>query len=77
MLISHGAEIEATDHVGQTPLAEACANSTNDNEHTQVADLLIAKGAKVNCKNQAGRTPLQQAGDGRVATVLRKHGATQ
>jgi ankyrin repeat protein len=42
MLLAHGADIEATDHVGRTPLCEAA-----ESDQTEMVQLLRSHGAKV------------------------------
>jgi len=51
-----GADVNAKDGGGWTPLHYAAGNS-----HKEIAELLIAKGADVNAKNDKGRTPLHRA----------------
>lgn len=77
LLINSGADIEAVDNVNQTPLAEACSSSMDDAAHIEFVKLLLSKGANVNGDDKAACTPLQLAGDGKIAEILRKHGATQ
>ncbi|GKT91873.1 ankyrin repeat protein [Colletotrichum tofieldiae] len=56
LLIEKGADIEAKDEDGQTPLFHAC-RFRND----AVARLLIEKGADIEVKDKNGRTPLANA----------------
>jgi len=77
LLIASGASLEAVDQADQTPLALACSSSMDDPAHTEFVELLLSKGANVNGNNKAACTPLQMAGDGKIAGILRKHGAAQ
>ena len=56
LLISSGADVNATDNTGYTPLFYAAQNSQQ-----KVAELLIGAGANVNTKDQYGNTPLHYA----------------
>jgi predicted component of type VI protein secretion system len=60
MLIEAGADVNARDGMGQTPLMFATRNST-----PEVVTLLIEAGADVNARASSGRTPLSRA-NGRV-----------
>ncbi len=80
LLIAKGADVNATDGDGDTPLHLAGNNTATK----EVAELLIAKGADVNAMNlsppgrRIGRmTPLDMATLGNrteIADLLRKHG---
>ena len=51
MLIEQGADINARDHFGNTPLHIGV-------RHKEMVALLLEKGAKVNTRNAFGNTPL-------------------
>lgn len=53
-LIENGADIEAKDHNGQTPLFYTTRRFSN----TQAAGLLIKSGADINARDNRGNTPL-------------------
>jgi ankyrin repeat protein len=64
-LLEHGADIEAKDNRGYTPLHWACYNS-----HVAVVNELLSRGANTEANNYSGDTPLHDASlYGRVAVV--------
>ena len=74
LLLDHGADINAINNDGRTPL------STNLKHYHQadVARLLIAKRANVNTRDKTGRTPLSFAvsfGDAAITELLLENGA--
>jgi ankyrin repeat protein len=75
-LLAHGADVNARNLVGNTPLHEAVWE--DDEAHKDVVGLLLAHGADVNAKGQQGATPLFDAafdGSTGVATLLLAKGA--
>ena len=62
LLLSRGADVNATDKVGQTALMKALTGHASEwkviGATTPIVRLLLAHGAKVNAKDQEGRTPL-------------------
>ncbi len=56
LLISKGADVNAKNENGQTPLFDAAVAG-----HKEIVELLIANGANVNAKNDYGTTPLHNS----------------
>ena len=56
MLIARGADVNAKDKYGKTPLNRAIESGLMD-----MVELLVAKGADVNAKDKYGKTPLDRA----------------
>ncbi len=72
LLISNGADVNATDDEDYTPLHHVAEAG-----HSNFVKTLIDNGANVNAKNEFGDTPLDIAvdeGNDETADVLRKHG---
>jgi len=72
LFIAAGADVNAKDSYGYTPLHRAAYN-----RQKEIAELLIAKGADVNAKTDDGDTPLDWAINFKkteTADLLRKHG---
>jgi len=73
MLLGQGAEVNAADNSGITPLHVAILN-----DHVRLAEILLAKGANVHARSNNGMTPLHLAasqGDLDLARTLVAHGA--
>lgn len=80
VLIANGADVNATDKFGQTPLHAAVGSGRID-----LVELLISRGAAINAKDGNGETPLQRAkssyqalkrdADKAMIAFLKKHGA--
>ena len=58
MLIARGANVNATDKLGMTPLLWAASSDFGD---TAMVELLLKSGAKADAKNRDGRTALELA----------------
>jgi ankyrin repeat protein len=75
LLLDHGAALEDRANVsGATPLIVAA-----EENHTAVAELLIARGADLNIPDRDGFTPLTQAWAKKrteMVHLLKRHGAT-
>jgi len=73
LLIAKGADVNAKNKYGSTPLHRAASGG-----HKEITEILIAKGADVNAKNHRGMTPLQFAamkGHKEIAELLIAKGA--
>jgi ankyrin repeat protein len=69
LLLDQGADVNATDHFGNTSLHLAM-------RYPEVVRLLLERGAQVNARNAFGDTPLHRAvGDKRVVELLLSAGA--
>ncbi len=74
LVSSPGADVNATDDRGNTPLLEAARYGHND-----ICRVLIAAGANLNAKDKDGKTALMlavQGGHDEVVRVLKQAGAT-
>ena len=89
LLLQGGADVNATDGDGLTPLMHACITFVDENSYqyvkpmlvklARVAERLIQAGADVNAVDSANRTALSHCsfwGNGEVASVLLKAGAS-
>jgi len=65
-LISKGADVNAKDNFGITPLLAATYEG-----HVDVVDILLKKGADKNVKGPDGMTPLEAAPNDRVKSLLK------
>jgi ankyrin repeat protein len=75
LLIAKGANVDAKDNGGVTPLRLAAASG-----HKDIVELLLEKGADVNVTDNQGRTPLAVAKQHKhteVVNILRQHGAIE
>ncbi len=75
-LLKHGADINAKDKYGRTPLHWALSSNSEE-----MVELLVDHGAGVNAKNLQGKTPLYYAWgrsgvDREIAEILKGHGGT-
>ena len=73
--LNKGADVNAKDYIGRTPLHNAARWSHKG--HKKVAELLISNGADVNARKKNGDTPLDEANwrnNQEIADLLRKHG---
>ena len=82
LLIEKGADLDATDKNGETPLFDAIRSTIKDGEKQRAAiEVLLVKGANPNFKNGKGLTPLQIAkrmrrtDAGRIVELLRWYNA--
>ena len=69
LLLKHGANINARDQDGRTPLALAIIS-----KHTAVVKLLIDHGADVNTINVRGNTPLIHSNSAKITRLLLESG---
>jgi cytohesin len=70
LLIAKGADVDARDATGETPLHIAAMS-----KDIEIAELLISKGADVNAKDNTGETPLQKARYKNAVELLVENGA--
>ena len=72
-LVQHGADVEAKDVLGETPLFKASATSN------ELVEFFLKCGSTANTKNKFGETPLTKAIDDSQASIVRtllEHGAS-
>jgi len=87
LLLARGAQVDARDRNGQTPLHLAAQDNYGTplflqarDGYQKVVELLLAHGADMNAKDDKGKTPLALAAqNGRVGTVnlLKQRGAKE
>ena len=71
-LINHGADLEARDKDGQTPLMRTSSSSWNPPENTLV---MLKHGADATAQDNNGNTALMYAADGATVDILMRYGA--
>jgi ankyrin repeat protein len=76
LLLAAGAQVNATNHQGTTPLMYA-KTAAMGNGNLAVLRLLLAKGADINARDRAGRTALEYAVTNAAAVIefLKSEGA--
>jgi len=72
LLLADGADVNARDKTGCTPLHWAA-----EWDHEEVAGVLLDDGADVDAQDGDGRTPLPRAASEQMRKLLRRHGATE
>ncbi len=82
VLMENGANIDAVDNNGETPLYEAIRSTIKNREKQRAAlEALLTKGANPNAENRRGLTPLQAAhllrrtDSEEIVELLKKYGA--
>ena len=76
LLIDHGADLEARDHDGKSPLLSLCGSDRPNAEHAM--RLLLKRGADIHSRDNSGETALFKAaakGFCCIIQVLKEHGA--
>lgn len=67
LLLNAGADIDARDRMGMSPLLLACGKTTHG--YKEIAEMLINKGANINVKDKLGFTPLLLALTGDLTSI--------
>ena len=78
LLIANGANINAKDKFGRTPIYEAIVGFIWKTKREDIIKILIESGADLNTKDNEGETPLAVAIKGKhkkVVKLLRENGA--
>lgn len=73
-LLAGGANVNAVDEYGQTPLHKATYPNFRNPGHLEIAGLLLKNGADANATSLGGGTPLHMA-EAEFVDLLVKHGA--
>ncbi|MDI6748030.1 MAG: ankyrin repeat domain-containing protein [Rhodocyclaceae bacterium] len=69
ILLDAGADVNARDRLGLTPLLVACGNTTRG--YKTIAEALIKKGAQINVRDSLGFTPLLLSLSGGILDIAR------
>jgi len=79
LALTKGAEIEAKNIHGGTPLHDAI-QSYKKFDKVKAVQFLLSKGAKIDVKTKTGKTPLslaEEKGHSKIVELLTKHGAKE
>ena len=77
-LLANGADINAKDIWGRTPLFVGIYEEPLVQDHTPITEFLISMGADINCKDEQGAAPLHMAaffGERQIIALLLKANA--
>ncbi len=70
VLLAKGADVNAKDQFGDTPLHAVLMKDDWDDTHKDIVTLLLAKGADVNSKDRNNKTPLHWAACGGTKVIV-------